>query len=67
MSHQTPVIVACPTCKKPVPWTAAHTFKPFCSERCRLIDLGDWATEGHKIPGEPAFLTDEGEAIHGYE
>jgi endogenous inhibitor of DNA gyrase (YacG/DUF329 family) len=47
------VTVACPTCKKRVSWTAAEAFKPFCSERCKLIDLGDWATEAHKIPGEP--------------
>lgn len=44
--------VACPTCKKPVRWTSEEKFKPFCSERCKLIDLGDWATEAHKIPGE---------------
>ncbi len=38
-------IVACPTCKAPVPWVAEQPFKPFCSQRCKLIDLGDWATE----------------------
>lgn len=56
-----PATVACPTCKKPVRWTADEKFKPFCSERCKLIDLGDWATEAHKIPGEdlPDSLEDE--------
>ncbi|PPD22277.1 MAG: DNA gyrase inhibitor YacG [Methylomonas sp.] len=48
-------VVACPTCKKPVPWLASERFKPFCSERCQLIDLGDWATEAHKIPGSPTL------------
>jgi endogenous inhibitor of DNA gyrase (YacG/DUF329 family) len=43
--------VKCPTCKKTVAWTTEEIFKPFCSERCKLIDLGDWATEAHKIPG----------------
>jgi len=47
--------VACPTCKKNVSWTEEQLFKPFCSERCKLIDLGDWATEAHKIPGEPTL------------
>lgn len=46
--------VRCPHCGKPVPWTAASRWKPFCSERCRLIDLGDWLAEKHAIPGEPA-------------
>ncbi len=53
MENAKPVsIVACPTCKKPVRWVPEEKFKPFCSERCKLIDLGDWATEAHKIPGE---------------
>ncbi|CBL46662.1 Domain of unknown function (DUF329) [gamma proteobacterium HdN1] len=43
--------VACPTCKKPVEWRAESLWRPFCSERCKLIDLGDWASESHVIPG----------------
>lgn len=54
MNNSTELSVPCPTCKKPVPWVAEQRFKPFCSERCKLIDLGDWATEAHKIPGEEA-------------
>ena len=42
----------CPTCQKPVEWTAAAKWRPFCSERCRLIDLGAWLTEQNKIPDE---------------
>jgi endogenous inhibitor of DNA gyrase (YacG/DUF329 family) len=45
--------VKCPTCQRSVPWVPASKFKPFCSERCRLIDLGDWLDENHRIP-EPA-------------
>jgi uncharacterized protein len=46
--------VACPTCGKPVSWTPEARWRPFCSERCRLIDLGEWLDEGHRIsqPGE---------------
>lgn len=43
----------CPTCRKPVRWVPESKWRPFCSERCRLIDLGAWAAEDHRIPGEP--------------
>ncbi|MET0028935.1 MAG: DNA gyrase inhibitor YacG [Candidatus Thiodiazotropha sp.] len=52
-----PTRVPCPTCGKSVPWTADSTWRPFCSERCRLIDLGDWLDENHRI-SEP-LLEDE--------
>jgi len=45
--------VKCPTCQRAVPWTAEQLFKPFCSERCRLIDLGEWVMEEKRIAGEP--------------
>ena len=46
-------IVPCPACSKEVNW-AKNPYRPFCSERCRTIDLGDWASEKFKIPGEKA-------------
>jgi uncharacterized protein len=46
-----PLMVKCPTCRRAVSWTAEQLFKPFCSERCRLIDLGEWAMEEKRIPG----------------
>jgi endogenous inhibitor of DNA gyrase (YacG/DUF329 family) len=46
-------IVRCPTCGKGVKWTPGNAFRPFCSERCRVIDLGAWASGEHRIPGEP--------------
>ncbi len=45
--------VKCPTCGKPVRWEKRSRHRPFCSERCKLIDLGEWASESHRIPGEP--------------
>lgn len=42
--------VKCPTCDSEVVWNSSSTFKPFCSERCKLIDLGEWAAENHRIP-----------------
>lgn len=44
--------VQCPTCNADVLWQEGQRWKPFCSERCKLIDLGEWASEGHRIAGE---------------
>lgn len=46
------LIVKCPHCQKPVEWTDEQHFKPFCCERCKLIDLGEWAMEEKRIVGE---------------
>jgi endogenous inhibitor of DNA gyrase (YacG/DUF329 family) len=35
-----------------VKWTSGNPYRPFCSERCKLIDLGAWADESHRIPGD---------------
>jgi hypothetical protein len=40
-----------------VDWSEAFPDRPFCSARCRLIDLGAWLSEQHAIPGEPADPT----------
>ncbi|VVO11266.1 DNA gyrase inhibitor YacG [Pseudomonas fluorescens] len=45
--------VECPTCGAPVEWSATNPDRPFCSQRCKLIDLGAWASEEHKIPVSP--------------
>ena len=47
-----PIINRCPTCKKPLKWSEDNPFRPFCSERCKIIDLGAWAEEEYKIPEE---------------
>ncbi len=53
--------ITCPTCDKPNTWTPDNKTRPFCSERCKLIDLGEWADEKHAIPGDPAHLKDHDE------
>lgn len=45
------LIVKCPTCHVALEWTTQERFKPFCSERCKLIDLGEWVMEEKKFPG----------------
>ncbi len=47
-----PPVVTCPTCGATVAWTPENRWKPFCSERCKLIDLGQWATEKYRVPAE---------------
>jgi uncharacterized protein len=52
--------VKCPTCRRPVEWSERSAYRPFCSERCRLIDLGAWLTEQNKIPdGDGGLAEDE--------
>ena len=53
--------VQCPQCQKPVIWDDTAQRKPFCSERCKLIDLGDWAEGNHRITGSktPESLADD--------
>jgi len=41
----------CPTCRAPVAW-ARNPHRPFCSARCRHVDLGQWAAERYRVPGE---------------
>lgn len=53
----------CPVCKRATTWKG-NPFRPFCSERCKLIDLSNWlaeryrisAAEGDKPPGDPSQL-----------
>ncbi|MEN9756084.1 MAG: gyrase inhibitor YacG [Pseudomonadota bacterium] len=53
------LIVKCPTCHVALEWTTQERFKPFCSERCKLIDLGEWVMEEKKIPGESISIEDD--------
>ena len=43
--------VKCPTCQRVIDWSSSP-FRPFCSERCKLIDLGAWLSEKRAIPGD---------------
>jgi len=44
--------VNCPRCGAQVAWSPDNPYRPFCSERCKLIDLGDWAMERYRVPVE---------------
>ena len=55
--------VSCPHCGRKHEWHG-NPFRPFCSERCKLIDLGAWLDEKHAIPGDPVELPDEESPRH---
>jgi endogenous inhibitor of DNA gyrase (YacG/DUF329 family) len=42
--------LACPQCGKPVEWTPESRYRPFCSERCKLLDFGAWVAEAYRVP-----------------
>ena len=48
-----PQSVRCPICRNEAPWQG-NPHRPFCSERCKLQDLGAWASERYRIQGEPS-------------
>jgi len=54
-----PTIVKCPTCETDVEWSSVSEFRPFCCERCKLIDLGAWAEEEYSVASEPVSPLDD--------
>jgi uncharacterized protein len=59
MMNKKSFTLKCPTCRKETVWNG-NEFRPFCSERCRLTDLGNWASGEYRVPG--AQLPPEDEA-----
>ena len=45
--------ITCPLCKRTTTWEE-NPWRPFCSEKCKLIDLGKWVSEEYRIEGEKA-------------
>ena len=60
-------VVDCPTCARKVEWTEQSKYRPFCSERCKQIDLGAWADEQYAITGAAPHDPDELAAAPGSE
>ncbi|MDR0577425.1 MAG: DNA gyrase inhibitor YacG [Candidatus Accumulibacter sp.] len=48
------ITVRCPQCGGEAPWNPENKYRPFCSERCKLIDLGAWASETYRVPTQEA-------------
>ncbi|MFM1885375.1 MAG: hypothetical protein RL026_532 [Pseudomonadota bacterium] len=52
--------VACPSCGRKAAWDPANPWRPFCSERCKMADLGAWFLGGRALPGDaPDLLAGE--------
>lgn len=45
--------VRCPACGGPSVYAPSNPYRPFCSDRCKLVDLGAWATEAFRVPASP--------------
>jgi uncharacterized protein len=56
--------VKCPTCRREIEWSVDNLFRPFCSDRCRLIDLGAWFSEERAIGGDAPQIQGE-DALSG--
>jgi len=52
----------CPQCSAEINWEG-NPFRPFCSERCKMIDLSHWLGERYRVPGEP--LENQAESPEG--
>lgn len=55
-----PTVVSCPGCGKAVIWNETSPYRPFCSKRCQLIDLGEWAAEEKRIPSSSDLSDSDG-------
>lgn len=44
--------IPCPQCSKSIEWSTENPYRPFCSERCKMLDLGAWANEEYQIPAQ---------------
>ena len=51
--------VRCPACGKQALYSAENPARPFCSPRCRSVDLGAWASESYRVPASPPPDTDD--------
>lgn len=52
-------MVLCPTCGNQVEWNTNNTYRPFCSLRCKNIDLGAWANEDYVLTSQDEPLSDD--------
>lgn len=62
MSGATP-LVDCPTCGRKAPYGADNPWRPFCSQRCRTVDLGAWASDAYRIAASPAEAAEPEETL----
>lgn len=59
-------LIDCPSCGESFSYYTSE-FRPFCSERCRMVDLGQWLREDYKVPGREEIRIDEKECFEDEE
>ncbi|HRD83965.1 MAG TPA: DNA gyrase inhibitor YacG [Rubrivivax sp.] len=59
MTSGATVEVSCPNCRQRCLFGPANPWRPFCSDRCRGMDLGAWASEDYRVPAQDAGLSDD--------
>lgn len=59
MAEKKMLIIKCPTCKKDVVYSDENPNRPFCSDKCRLVDLGQWFEEDYSIAGDDSVSTED--------
>ena len=52
-------LVKCPACGREIEYNSDNEYRPFCSERCKLLDFGAWADEEYALPTQDTALTEE--------
>ena len=57
-----PKLVSCPQCGAKTPYRKENPYRPFCSERCKLMDLGAWANENYRVEVKGAEQATENDA-----
>lgn len=61
MTPQPVRIVRCPTCGGDSVYASVNPYRPFCSERCKSVDFGAWASEAYRVEAAPP-TDDDGDA-----
>ena len=56
--------MTCPNCSKPVEWQD-NPHRPFCSEHCKLVDLGRWVNDEYSVPGDPVPIHEQADSAIG--
>ncbi len=60
---QGPLLVSCPYCHKQIVYSTDNPFRPFCSERCKMLDLGAWANEERTVAGNDINIDEDADLL----
>lgn len=58
------LMVSCPYCHKKVAYSSSNPFRPFCSEKCKLLDLGAWASEQRTVAGNQINMDEDADLLN---